>query len=220
MRSVRQPRQYTAWRQKLSTLASVLVVAASASGCFRPPVSAGELQAADAGATYEEELAQILGARFDAGRVPEPVDCGEDPSPLSELQLTVRTTAAGGRFQPRNAGAIWIEDADGKWVKTLERWGERRAKWLTVFNEASEGDVTDAITSATLEMHRVHELTWDLTDRTGCEVPDGSYAVRLELTDWSHTGENGAIPFEKGGDGFEVQPEDVAVFRDVKLRLE
>lgn len=183
-------------------------------------MASSELPVADAGLPYADELADILGESQDAGRDAGPVVCAADPSPLRALQISVRTVSASGRFRPRNAGAIWIERDDGTWVKTVERWGVRRAKWLTAFNESSGGDVTDAITSATLPMHRVHELTWDLTDKSGCEIDNGSYLLRLELTDMSSTGETASVPFEKADDAITWMPEDQAVFRDMSLRLE
>lgn len=216
---VQQGRQYTAAVASLSTLLGVVVVAAGLSGCYRPSVSASELDDGDAAAPFRRELDAILSERAGAQPDAQVVECDDVASAVSELQLSVRTISGGGRFRPRNAGAIWIEDDEGAWVKTLERWGERRAKWLTVFNEASGGDVTDAITSATLPMHRVHDVTWDLTDRNGCAAPDGAYVLRMELTDWSGTGENASLPFEKR-EPFATMPDDVAVFRDMTLRLQ
>lgn len=46
------------------------------------------------------------------------------------VKFTVRTTTPGGNFSPRNIGAIWIEDSNGQFVKTLKRWADRRKQYL------------------------------------------------------------------------------------------
>lgn len=139
---------------------------------------------------------------------------------LKELVVGVRTSNAGGRFQPKNVGAIWIEDADGRFVKTLKRWGKLRAKWLMRFNGVSMADVTDAVTSATLTMHQVHDVSWDLTDRSGCEVEDGPYELLLELTDRSGVGKFTSIPFTKQQDGLVLMPNETQTFHDMSVVLQ
>ncbi|MFV8749655.1 DUF2271 domain-containing protein [Nannocystaceae bacterium ST9] len=141
-------------------------------------------------------------------------------SPLVQLSFTVRTSAVGGQFAPRNVGAIWIEDGEGVFVRTLERWGIMRAKWLLRFNEASEGDVTDAITGATLPAHETHVVDWDLRDLSGCEVANGEYDLVIELTDRSGAGESIAIPFAKDLVGGTLMPREHTNFHDMVLVLE
>jgi hypothetical protein len=41
---------------------------------------------------------------------------------VTSLTFDVTTKAPGGRYQPRNVGAIWVEDSSGKLVKSLEVW--------------------------------------------------------------------------------------------------
>jgi hypothetical protein len=140
-------------------------------------------------------------------------------SASNELVVSVRTTNAGGRYAPRNVGVIWIEDGNGRFVKTLKRWGKLRAKWLQRFNGVSMGDVTDAVTSATLAMHQTHQVIWDLTDRSGCEVDDGPYQLWLEIADRSGTGKAASVPFTKQQDGFTLMPEDTQTFHEMSLLL-
>lgn len=185
-------------------------------GCYEPRGSTA-VPEDDGSRPFLGEFTSLLAQDAGAGGA---VNCGPDPSPLSALYFQVRTIPVGGRYAPRNAGAIWIEDADSVWVKTLERWGKRRAKWLDAFNEASGGDTTDAITRATLPRHEVHEVLWDLTDLSGCEVPNGAYRVRIEVTDWSGTGENSAVAFDKGEAPVEASPPDPPYFREITLQLE
>lgn len=154
----------------------------------------------------------------DAGAAP--VDCGPDPSPLSALHITVRTSPFGGRFAPKNVGAIWVEDDAGRFVKTVELWGQTRAKWLSRFQAASEGNVVDAVTGATLLGHGTHEVTWDLTDVFRCEVANQAYQLVLETTDRSGDGASQVVPFDKGDTAGELTAPDSDTFHDIGLRLE
>jgi hypothetical protein len=122
---------------------------------------------------------------------------GGSLAPEGLLHFKVLTKPQGGRYAPRNIGAIWIEDGSGKFVRTLEMWAKLRARYLRRFDKAASGDTTDAITSATLDLHRVHELSWDFRDRSGQIVPDGDYTVLVEVTDRDATGDSIAIPFKK-----------------------
>ncbi len=187
-----------------------------ASGCYQPSREAGERPRGDEDVPFAGEFEEILNAaRGDAG-----AGCASGRPRAGNVVFRVRTISGDGRYRPRNVGAIWIAQADGTWVKTLERWGARRAKWLTVFNEASGGDVTDAITGPTLPMHKVHEVTWNRTDRGNCEVEDGAYQVHLEMTDWSGTGPSIAIPFELSDETITRMPEDMRPFLEMELRVE
>ena len=60
------------------------------------------------------------------------------------------TAPVGGRYQPRNIGAIWIEDNNGKLVKSLEVWAGIRRRYLTRYATALSGAAIDVTASATL----------------------------------------------------------------------
>lgn len=179
-------------------------------GCFSPDVGVDEVR------DGEQRPAELFVPDAD----PTVIVCDPDPSPLSVMRIRVRTSNLGGRFMPRNVGAIWIEDAAGGFVKTVQRWGETRAKWLWRFQEASAGDVTDAITGATLPVHQTHEPSWDLTDLTGCEISDGDYQVVFEVTDRSGPGASHAVPFAKGPSPTTITPADAEHFHELQLTLE
>ncbi len=188
--------------------AALLSSLALASGCFQPRVGPDELRDGD-GLPVDRFVDAATSA------------CGgPDPSPLTSLHVVVRTSAFGGRFAPRNVGAIWIEDAAGRFVEAIEVWANTRARYLTRFQAASGGDKIDAITSATLATHRVHDLRWDLTDHAGCEVANGDYAIVMETTDRDGTGASHAIPFAKTGAPATLTPADAPNFHDLVLTLE
>ncbi len=93
-----------------------------------------------------------------------------------------------------NQYAIWIEDADGKFIKTLFVTGfttvrggwryreENLHRWIEASNVAKmPRKKMDAISGATAGNRRVVKY-WDLTDEDGDPVPEGDYTVYLEGT--------------------------------------
>jgi hypothetical protein len=197
-------------------LALVLVLLAA---CFSPTYSSDDPAGPDAATPYfTEDFAEILGEARPGGS--DAVSCPRVNTSERKLRFSVRTVSAQGRYRPRNVGAIWVADESDRWLKTLEMWGTRRAKWLGVWNAASGGDVVDAITGPTLAMHRVHQVEWNFTDADGCEVGEGSYELQMELTDSSGAGPTISVPFELDGQPQELRPESEPPFLDLHLIVE
>ena len=187
-------------------------------GCYQPGVDKDELRDA------LEPPVEL----FDDGGTPLPIDAstvaidaasGCDVSPLSALHIVVRTTPFGGRYAPKNIGAIWIETATGAYVKTVKRWANRRRQYLTTFNSVTGGDLTDAISGATLTSHVTHDVTWNLNDRNRCEIAAGDYQVAMELTDRDGPGAVARFPFHKGTTPATTNPADTAQFHGLVLEL-
>lgn len=131
----------------------------------------------------------------------------------------VTTLSLGGRYTPKNIGAIWIERADGTWVKTLQIWAGVRLRYLTNYRRANPaGNKLDAVTSATVAMFGSHVVGWNLKDAQGNEVPDGQYAVKVEVTDRDATGQTFALPFTKTSPPFNATLPDTQYFSSVVLR--
>lgn len=132
------------------------------------------------------------------------------------FRLTTR--AQGGRYAPKNIGAIWIEREDGTWVKTLKVWAGVRLRYLTTYLKANtKRDTTDAMTSATLRQHATHEVKWNLKDAQGQVAADGDYRVRVEVTDRSGDGQLLSVPFSKSDQALKVAASDSEFFVDVEL---
>ena len=104
------------------------------------------------------------------------------------FHFTHQSTMASNQF------AVWIEDADGRMVKTLlvtnftaARRGYRNRDmslpaWVKAANpESMSGAEIDAISSAT-PSGGVLSYSWDMTDANGERVPDGVYAIKVEGT--------------------------------------
>jgi uncharacterized protein (TIGR03382 family) len=127
------------------------------------------------------------------------------PAAADGLSVTFTTTPNGGPFAPRNIVAVWIEDSNGAFVKTIGRWAATRVQYLLDWIGKSGKD-SDAISGATRSNHaNPLTVTWDLKDRNGTAVPDGTYTIRMELADADvSTGaqnHQGTFTFVKGPTG-------------------
>jgi len=92
-----------------------------------------------------------------------------------------------------NQYAVWIEDANGKYVKTLyaSRWTadggySRRPTSIPLWVKKSNRDgmtkaQIDAVSGATPRTGTM-SYTWDGTDSNGASVPAGNYTLILEGT--------------------------------------
>jgi hypothetical protein len=197
-----------------------------------PPRSSGPvtLHAGEAVDPWEVELAPLdSGAKIEppaaAGadaEAPSDADTSADadakaPS-LPPLRLRVTTLPQGGQFAPKNVGAIWVEDADGHWVKTLAVWVGVSLRYLSRYLKANRnGNTVDAITSSSLTMHQEHEVSWNLSNASGGVVPDGTYHVLVEVTDRNGPGQVLDLEFIKGAAPQEIAAPDTPYFTGVEL---
>ena len=173
-------------------------------------------QPLDAGAPEPEAPRD---AAVDAGPAEPPKRTEPAPAPVTSMAFEVTTAPAGFKYQPKNIGAIWVADASGKLVKSLEVWAATRVRYLTAYNKARAGAGIDVSTRATLPNHRKHQVSWDLKDRSGAPVPRGKYQLLLELTDGDATGKSTAIDFELGAAPSSSTPADAACFSGMQLQL-
>lgn len=164
--------------------------------------------------------------------VPPPTDPATPPPPTGTpgtLTLAFTTANLGGRYQPRNVGAVWIENGSGAFVKTLARWAGVRAVYLKSWAAASGGwssffgigatpDELDAVTSATLRTAELHNLTWDMVDNAGAVVPDGKYTVKIEVADDEiRPSVVGSVSFDKGPAPVQLAPPDASPYVGLTL---
>ncbi|HEU0033231.1 MAG TPA: DUF2271 domain-containing protein [Kofleriaceae bacterium] len=102
----------------------------------------------------------------------------------ADLTVTVTTTPNGGPYAPKNIVAIWVEGSGGTFVKTIDRHAGVRKDHLVAWEQKAGTNDVDAVTSATRQDHaQPITLTWNLRDKTGALVPDGTYTIRMELAD-------------------------------------
>ncbi len=132
------------------------------------------------------------------------------------MTFTVRTVESGGNYAPKHVLAIWIEDDNG-FVKTRLARANNRKQYLYMWRAASNYNVTDAITGATLSSHITHTVSWDCKDLNGMEVADGNYHVYVEFTDKHAQGPFKMLTFIKGPEPQHIQPFNETYFKDMDL---
>lgn len=139
-----------------------------------------------------------------------------------ELSVTVTTSETGGNYAPKNIVAIWVEDDQGNFVKTLLAYAQNRRTHLNTWQASTatagtEYNTTDAITGATRSSHSTRSCTWDGTDFNGFQMADGIYYLWLELTDKNTTGNYSSFQFTKGVDDQNLNPEDAPSFASISI---
>ena len=82
---------------------------------------------------------------------------------------------------------LWIEDDKGNFVKTLYVSGfsgYAKEKQINLFDWAKKSEFeTDGMTAASVDWGK-HTYVWDLTDRDGKRVNNGTYRVHIEAAWW------------------------------------
>lgn len=145
---------------------------------------------------------------------------GANPATAREqLTLKFTTTPAGGKYAPRYVLAVWVEKEDGAFVKTLSRWGRKRAKHLAEWQSADGSDI-DGITGATPRSHKEYKISWDFRGRDKKKVSDGLYRIRLELTDHNRDKNKfhrATIVLDKNGKGGSAKIEERDGFKNISM---
>ncbi len=139
-----------------------------------------------------------------------------------ELLVTTTTSETGGNYAPRNIVAIWIENEQGEFVKTLLSYAQARKTHLNTWQATTTAagtayNTTDAITGATRSNHGTRECSWDATDYNGLAVADGTYYVWMELTDKNATGNYSSFVFMKDENSNTQTPDDVPSFSSISI---
>ncbi|NOU36456.1 MAG: tandem-95 repeat protein [Kiritimatiellaceae bacterium] len=99
--------------------------------------------------------------------------------------MTFNTAAPGGQYAQQNVVAVWVTQTNSTIVKTILRYGETRKTSLSTWN-AADGASVDGKMGATRSSHAAPSpmtATWDLKDKLGNVVPDGTYFIKLECAD-------------------------------------
>ena len=119
------------------------------------------------------------------------------------LTATFTSTPNNGPYAPNNVVAVWVEGPGGTFVKTIGRWSLVRTQHLVAWNlKAGAGDA-DAVSGATRSDHAAPlTVTWNLLDKQGQAIPDGTYTIRMEMADANSTtaaqNRQGTFTFVKG----------------------
>lgn len=139
-----------------------------------------------------------------------------------ELSVSFTSSDAGGLYQPSNALAVWIEDADGNFVKTLKAYASICLIYLNNWRTSTLAAGTpfnrvDAITGATAISHETRICTWDGKDFRRNIVADGTYKLRMELTDGQEAANHSTFLFEKSENNYNSNPADEPSFSNISI---
>ena len=148
------------------------------------------------------------------------VVAAEKAKPTGPVKFSVETKRTKGKYAPKHVLAIWVTNAKGKFVRTLEVYGKKRRKYLKVWAKNSKKNTVDAITGATLKKHVPHNVVWDCRDARGKLVPDGAYHIHVEFTEVN--GQGPVMPlrhvkFRKGAKPVSLKPKNTRNFVNIKL---
>ena len=177
--------------------------AAAPSGADKPPIGA----AGAAAPSGEDEVDPNTGAPTEAAG-------------LTTLEFSYTTEALGGRYAPKNVGAVWVTDSSDKLVKSLEVWARVRLRYLLNYASARGSARPDVTATATLTNHKAHMASWDLKGSAGSTVPPGKYTLHAEVTDSHMDGKTIAIPFDTSAGPATIEPPASAGFKGLKLILQ
>ena len=120
------------------------------------------------------------------------------------LKVTFTTTTTPTiTYAPANVVAVWVQNLAGTFVKTIGQWVAVRQSSLVAWRAAAGTTDADAVSGASRNNHtQALTVAWDLKDRLGNVVPDGTYTIRLEASESNATavGQNnqGTFTFVKG----------------------
>lgn len=142
-----------------------------------------------------------------------------------QLNITVTTSKTSTpTYSPRHILAIYVLDSQGKFVKTLMAYaGERKQyliNWRSVTTVAgSVYNTVDAITGATQQSHTSRTCTWNSKNRQGVIVDDGTYTLRMELTDNDGKAQNlASFNFTKGTVAQTITPANTSGFSNISIQ--
>jgi hypothetical protein len=120
------------------------------------------------------------------------------------LQISVTTSAtAAPVYSPAHVLAVWVENQGGTIVKTIGRYADIRKVALVAWQAKAGTNDVDAVSGATrIGYTTPATISWDLKDRQGTIVADGTYTIRMEVADTNATAANqnnqGTFTFVKG----------------------
>lgn len=109
------------------------------------------------------------------------------------VTITAKTTSYGGEWAPQNFVCIWIQKPDSTYIKTIDvklsepKYASYFKTWLKakgVLGKELLVDI-DGVTSASCRPDHESQVTakWDLKDRNGNLVPEGTYQFCIEMTE-------------------------------------
>lgn len=99
------------------------------------------------------------------------------------LNLQIPPPPANAKRVERPYVALWVEDSNGKPIRTITVWGNGR--WMKSLTNwwkfaAGQPDLISSTTRATRDAGN-YQVVWDGLDDKGAPVPQGTYTIVLEV---------------------------------------
>lgn len=123
----------------------------------------------------------------------------------------------GYEFSPEHVFAIWVEDANGKFVNTIAMYGFIRNNYLETWHSKSGGFTEDGMTGATLTSHIPQSFEWNLKSYIGRPVANGEYKLCFEYTSRNAQGPIYRFPITITGENFTLTPTDKEYLTDISI---
>ncbi|MCK4673916.1 DUF2271 domain-containing protein, partial [candidate division WOR-3 bacterium] len=84
--------------------------------------------------------------------------------------------------------AVWVEDKEGNFVRTIyvsgfSGYAKEKQVNLPMWTNSSKFADVDGVTSASIDLGH-HIYVWDLKDTSGKKVKSGEYIVKVETAYW------------------------------------
>jgi len=151
----------------------------------------------------------------------------EIPAVITEGQLTVSVSTSATStptYAPSHILAIYVLDSQVRFVKTLLAYAAERKQYLVNWKNVttvagSPYNTVDAVTGATQKSHSTRTCTWNGKNRSGVSVDDGTYTVRMELTDNDGNRQNlASFNINKGPAEVTLTPAATNGFSNISIR--
>lgn len=147
----------------------------------------------------------------------------------SQTSGTLTVTATTSKtstpeYTPKNIVAFWIEDSNGLFVKTLLAYADERKQYLKNWRAKTTiaGSVynsVDAITGPTQLSHTARTASWNGKNKSSILVADGTYKLKMEVTDNDGVVQNLAeIAFTKGATEQILTPGTTNGFSNITIK--
>lgn len=143
--------------------------------------------------------------------------------PAGTVRLEITTRPTGAKYSPRHVLAVWVTDAQGRFVRTLMLRAKRQRSRLVAWQAGSSGNtagLTDAVTGATVTQHKAITVDWDCRNAAGETVPDGWYQILVEFSERNGSGPvtpAGTLRVRKGPEPYVAGPGDLEFFRGIRV---
>lgn len=113
----------------------------------------------------------------------ERVDVSEQKTPYIAIDFII-----GFRDELAPQSAVWIEDKDGNFIKTIyvsgfSGYAKGKQVNLPMWSHSSQYVDVDGVTGASIDLGQ-HLYIWDLKDFSGKKVRSGTYSVVVEVAFW------------------------------------